>query len=270
MKILFRAYFHQKNFQKKVGRKFIRVRIRIRIRTFSKVGSGSGQKSSGSATLFLSSQYIDILHVYSKVFLSRHLGHLADLSQPVWKSWEVTFWIYRPQGRFQRSLIIKLGFVGHSAPQKWTEVTLSKGGSRGPKGHSTKGKKLLCHWSDGEVSEATLTRASFPHHLTDGKISKVTRKKASPWDHLKMYDTSEVHSAEAEILRVLYTRSERRVWRSPNWNKFLQNHSAQSSSKNFLAEWEPLPEDFVLKGLTVNDHGIAVSWHWVRAPTHLV
>jgi hypothetical protein len=47
MKILFRAYFHQKNFQKKVGRKFIRVRIR----TFSKVGSGSGQKSSGSATL---------------------------------------------------------------------------------------------------------------------------------------------------------------------------------------------------------------------------
>jgi hypothetical protein len=53
MKILFRAYFHQTNFQKKVGRKFIRVRIRIRIRirTFSKVGSGSGQKSSGSATL---------------------------------------------------------------------------------------------------------------------------------------------------------------------------------------------------------------------------
>jgi hypothetical protein len=53
MKILFRAYFHQKNFQKKVGWKFIRVRIRIRIRTISKVGSGSGsgQKSSGSATL---------------------------------------------------------------------------------------------------------------------------------------------------------------------------------------------------------------------------
>jgi hypothetical protein len=49
MKILFRAYFHQKNFQNKVGRKFIRVRIRIR--TFSKVGSGCGQKSSGSATL---------------------------------------------------------------------------------------------------------------------------------------------------------------------------------------------------------------------------
>jgi hypothetical protein len=49
MKILFRAYFNQKNFQKKVGRKFIRVRIRNRIRTFSKVGSG--QKSSGSATL---------------------------------------------------------------------------------------------------------------------------------------------------------------------------------------------------------------------------
>jgi hypothetical protein len=42
IKILFRAYFHQKNFQKKVGRKFIRVRIRIRIRTFLKVGSGSG------------------------------------------------------------------------------------------------------------------------------------------------------------------------------------------------------------------------------------
>jgi hypothetical protein len=49
MKILFRAHFHRKNFQKKVSRKFIRVRIRIR--TFSKVGSGSGQKSSGSATL---------------------------------------------------------------------------------------------------------------------------------------------------------------------------------------------------------------------------
>jgi hypothetical protein len=55
MKKLFIAYFHQKKFQKKIGRKFIRVRIRIRnrirIRTFSKVGSGSGQKSSGSATL---------------------------------------------------------------------------------------------------------------------------------------------------------------------------------------------------------------------------
>jgi hypothetical protein len=55
MKKLFRAYFHPKNFQKKVGRKFIKVRIRIRnrirIRTFSKVGSGSGQKSSESATL---------------------------------------------------------------------------------------------------------------------------------------------------------------------------------------------------------------------------
>jgi hypothetical protein len=53
MKLLFRAYFHQKNFQKKVGRKFIRVRIRIR--TFSKVGSGSGsgQKSFGSATLLI-------------------------------------------------------------------------------------------------------------------------------------------------------------------------------------------------------------------------
>jgi hypothetical protein len=51
MKILFRAYFHQKNCLKKVGRKFIRVRIRIwnRIRTFSKFGSG--QISSGSATL---------------------------------------------------------------------------------------------------------------------------------------------------------------------------------------------------------------------------
>jgi hypothetical protein len=33
MKILFRAYFHQKNFLKKVGRKFIRVRIRNRIRS---------------------------------------------------------------------------------------------------------------------------------------------------------------------------------------------------------------------------------------------
>jgi hypothetical protein len=51
MKILFIAYFHQKEFQKKIVRKFIRVRIRIR--TFSKVGSGSGQKSSGSATLLL-------------------------------------------------------------------------------------------------------------------------------------------------------------------------------------------------------------------------
>jgi hypothetical protein len=30
MKILFWAYFYQKNFQKKVGRKFTRVRIRIR------------------------------------------------------------------------------------------------------------------------------------------------------------------------------------------------------------------------------------------------
>jgi hypothetical protein len=29
MKILFRAYLHQKKFQKKVGKKFIRVRIRI-------------------------------------------------------------------------------------------------------------------------------------------------------------------------------------------------------------------------------------------------
>jgi hypothetical protein len=45
MKILFRAYFHKKKCQKEVGRNFIRVRIR----TFSKVGSG--QKSSGSATL---------------------------------------------------------------------------------------------------------------------------------------------------------------------------------------------------------------------------
>jgi hypothetical protein len=70
MKILFRAYFHQKNFQKKVGRKFIRVKIRIRnwirirIRTFSKVGSGSGsgQKSSGSATLLA----INSLEVLSK------------------------------------------------------------------------------------------------------------------------------------------------------------------------------------------------------------
>jgi hypothetical protein len=31
MKILFRAYFHQTNFQKKVGQKFIRVRIRSKI-----------------------------------------------------------------------------------------------------------------------------------------------------------------------------------------------------------------------------------------------
>jgi hypothetical protein len=54
MKILFRAYFHQKNFLKKVGGKFVRVRIRIR--TFSKVGSGSGQKPSGSATLLNSPQ----------------------------------------------------------------------------------------------------------------------------------------------------------------------------------------------------------------------
>jgi hypothetical protein len=46
-RIFFRAYFHQKNFQKEVGRKFIRVRIRsrnrIRIRTFSKVGPGFGR-----------------------------------------------------------------------------------------------------------------------------------------------------------------------------------------------------------------------------------
>jgi hypothetical protein len=49
MKILFRAYFHIKKFQKKLAEKFTRVRIQIRIRTFSKVGSGSGQKSSGSA-----------------------------------------------------------------------------------------------------------------------------------------------------------------------------------------------------------------------------
>jgi hypothetical protein len=55
MKILFRAYFHPKEFRKKVGRKclMIRIRIRNRIRTFSKVGSGSGQKSSGSATLLV-------------------------------------------------------------------------------------------------------------------------------------------------------------------------------------------------------------------------
>jgi hypothetical protein len=51
MKILFITYFHQKKVLEKIGRKFIRVRIWIRIRTFSKVGSGSGQKSSGSATL---------------------------------------------------------------------------------------------------------------------------------------------------------------------------------------------------------------------------
>jgi hypothetical protein len=49
-KILFRAFFRQKNFQKRIGRKFIKVRIRIR--TFSKVGSG--QKSTGCATLFKS------------------------------------------------------------------------------------------------------------------------------------------------------------------------------------------------------------------------
>jgi hypothetical protein len=45
----------KKHFQKKIGRKFIKIRIRIRIwnriRTFLKVGSGSGQKSSESATL---------------------------------------------------------------------------------------------------------------------------------------------------------------------------------------------------------------------------
>jgi hypothetical protein len=33
MKILFRAYFHQNHFQKKVDRKFIKVSIRIRIRS---------------------------------------------------------------------------------------------------------------------------------------------------------------------------------------------------------------------------------------------
>jgi hypothetical protein len=55
MKILFRAYFYPKQFQKKVGRKFIMARIRIRIRTFSKVGSGTGQKSSGSTTLEITS-----------------------------------------------------------------------------------------------------------------------------------------------------------------------------------------------------------------------
>jgi hypothetical protein len=51
----FRAYFHKKKYQEKVGRKFIMVRIqnRIRIRTFLKVGSGSGQKSSGSTTLLV-------------------------------------------------------------------------------------------------------------------------------------------------------------------------------------------------------------------------
>jgi 3'5'-cyclic nucleotide phosphodiesterase len=43
MKILFRAYFRQKNFRKKVGRKFI-----------FRSGSGSGQKSSWSATLVVS------------------------------------------------------------------------------------------------------------------------------------------------------------------------------------------------------------------------
>jgi hypothetical protein len=76
MKILFRAYFHQKKFQKKVGRKSIRVGIRIRIRnririrTFLKVGSGSGQKSSGTATLVFSPKYffssgmeVDLLYI---------------------------------------------------------------------------------------------------------------------------------------------------------------------------------------------------------------
>jgi hypothetical protein len=45
--------FIEKISEKKVVRKFIRVMIRIqnRIRTFSKVWSGSSQKSSGSATL---------------------------------------------------------------------------------------------------------------------------------------------------------------------------------------------------------------------------
>jgi hypothetical protein len=52
MKILFRAYFHKKKIKKKVGRKFIRVRIQIW--TFLKVGSGSGKKSYGSATLVIS------------------------------------------------------------------------------------------------------------------------------------------------------------------------------------------------------------------------
>jgi hypothetical protein len=49
--ILLKAYFGQKKYLKKFVRKFISVRIRIW--TFSKVGygSGSGQKSSGSATL---------------------------------------------------------------------------------------------------------------------------------------------------------------------------------------------------------------------------
>jgi hypothetical protein len=55
----FLEHISKQNFQKKLGRKFIKVRIRIciriRIRTFSKVGSGSGQKSSGSATLIKTS-----------------------------------------------------------------------------------------------------------------------------------------------------------------------------------------------------------------------
>jgi hypothetical protein len=72
MKMLFRAYFHKKKISEKVGRKFIRVRIRIRIRnrirTFSKVGSGSGQKTPGSATLTISR----LFRLRSRKFKNEH------------------------------------------------------------------------------------------------------------------------------------------------------------------------------------------------------
>jgi hypothetical protein len=69
MKILFRAYFHQKHLQKKVGRKFIRVRIR----TFLKVGPGSGQKSSGSATLVINLFVLPFMIITTSVAEPHHL-----------------------------------------------------------------------------------------------------------------------------------------------------------------------------------------------------
>jgi hypothetical protein len=84
MNILFNAYFGPKKILKKFVRKFIKVRIQIRIRnripnrirnririqTFSKVGSGSGQKSSGSATRLIS----NIIFSLSPSFYHLHLN----------------------------------------------------------------------------------------------------------------------------------------------------------------------------------------------------
>jgi hypothetical protein len=99
MKIPLRACFHQKKFQKKVGRKFIRVRIRIR--TFSKVGSGSGQTSSGPATLTVAvhvvftTKYI-LQNIISQKFRLFFITHNSIKCKQHLSSKTHDFWRHKP------------------------------------------------------------------------------------------------------------------------------------------------------------------------------